>query len=73
MRLGTLRLTGPAETALWERIVARAFDANIETGPERHGSRALETCFEPGNSSLRARWPLSSSASTCRASGFPEL
>ncbi len=29
-----------------EGIVTRAFDANIETGPERHGSRPREILFE---------------------------
>ena len=36
------RVTRPAEVALWEGIVTRAFDANIETSPERYGSRLRE-------------------------------
>ena len=40
------RVTRPAEIALREGIVTRAFDANIETGPERHGSRPREILFE---------------------------
>ena len=30
-----------------EGIIARAFNANIETGPERYGSRPREILFEP--------------------------
>ena len=37
----------PAEIALWEGIVARPLLANIETGPERHGSRLREILLEP--------------------------
>src|SRR4051812_22211251 len=42
------RITRPAEIALREGIVTRAFDANIEAGPERHGSRPREIMFESG-------------------------
>jgi hypothetical protein len=32
---------------LWEGIVTRAFDANIEAGPERYGCRAHKILLEP--------------------------
>src|SRR6185436_9867371 len=40
------RVTGPAEIALRERVVARALNANIETGPERHRSVTHEILLE---------------------------
>jgi hypothetical protein len=40
-------VTTPTEIALREGIVTRAFDANIETCPERYGSRAHKILLEP--------------------------
>jgi hypothetical protein len=40
-------VTIPTEIALREGIVTRTFDANIETGPERYGSRAHKILLEP--------------------------
>jgi len=39
-------VTGPAEIALREGIVARSLHANIETNPERHGSGPREILLE---------------------------
>ena len=41
-------VTGPAEIALRKRIITRALHANVETDPERHGSRPGEILLEPG-------------------------
>jgi hypothetical protein len=41
------RVAGQAEIALRERIVTRAFDANIETRSNWYGSRAHKILLEP--------------------------
>src|SRR5207244_5831704 len=40
------RVTAPAEIALREGIVTCSFDADIETGPERHCSRPPKILLE---------------------------